>query len=91
MSELHLDLNQPLEQRIDQFKNDEEKMREVNGFINDILEKARLEAENRADQQAGRSRLMEVNGSEFGQQRPEQQPKRSPQECSLPYAIAQTL
>lgn len=45
MADLQLDLNAPLEQRINEFKNDSEKMREVNDFLNELFDKAKVEAE----------------------------------------------
>lgn len=54
---LTLELTLPLEQRIEEFKTDEERMREVNDFVSDVLERACLEAENRR-LQAKKSKLV---------------------------------
>lgn len=45
MANLQLEFNAPLEQRINEFKNDPEKMKEVNDFLNELFDKARVEAE----------------------------------------------
>lgn len=45
--ELHLDLNQSLELRKEEFKNDPEKMKVVNDFLSELFEKAQKEAEHR--------------------------------------------
>lgn len=49
MGDLKLDLNQPLELRIAEFKNDPEKMKEVNDFLNELFDKAQKEAENKSN------------------------------------------
>lgn len=51
MAELQLDLNQSLELRIAQFKNDPEKVKVVNEFLNETFEKAQKEVEKRAGKQ----------------------------------------
>lgn len=52
MADLRLDLNnQSLDMRIAQFKNDPEKMKDVNEFLNELLEKAQKEAEKRNSKQ----------------------------------------
>ncbi|XP_030754721.1 uncharacterized protein LOC115881401 isoform X2 [Sitophilus oryzae] len=48
MADLQLDLNQSLDLRIAQFKNDPEKMADVNDFLNEIFEKAQKEADRRS-------------------------------------------
>lgn len=46
MADLHLSLNNmTLEQKINRFKDDPQKMQEVNDFLNEVFEKAKLEAE----------------------------------------------
>lgn len=47
MAELKLEIHEPLETRIKQFKKDPEKMKDVNDFLNQLLEKATTEAEVR--------------------------------------------
>ncbi|CAG9769490.1 unnamed protein product [Ceutorhynchus assimilis] len=47
MADLHLDLNQSIDLRVAQFKNDPEKMTQVNDFLNEMFEKAQKEAEQR--------------------------------------------
>ncbi|XP_060524797.1 uncharacterized protein LOC132701119 [Cylas formicarius] len=47
MTSLELDLNQSLDLRIAQFKNDADKMRDVNDFLGDLFDKAQKEAEKR--------------------------------------------
>ncbi|XP_065156313.1 uncharacterized protein [Atheta coriaria] len=52
MSNLKLDLvtiQLPLDVRIDEFKSDDDKMKDVNDFINEIVEKAKVEVENRKE------------------------------------------
>ncbi|XP_050293428.1 uncharacterized protein LOC126733965 [Anthonomus grandis grandis] len=44
---LNLDLNQSLDLRVTQFKNDQEKMADLNEFLNEIFEKAQKDAEQR--------------------------------------------
>lgn len=48
MADLNLDLNQPLQLQIAQFKSDPEKMQDVNDFLTDLLDKAQKEAELRS-------------------------------------------
>lgn len=45
MVDLQLDLNAPLEQRINAFKNNPENMKQVNDFLNELFEKAKEQAE----------------------------------------------
>lgn len=48
MADLNLDLSsQTLDQRILGFKSDPQKMKDVNDFLNDLIEKARNDAEVR--------------------------------------------
>lgn len=48
MADLNLDLSsQTLDQRILSFKSDPEKIKDVNDFLNDLIEKARNDAETR--------------------------------------------
>lgn len=54
---LTLELTVPLEQRIEEFKTDEERMQDVNEFVTDILERACVEAESRR-LQAKKSKLV---------------------------------
>lgn len=49
MTELTLILEEPLEQRVIEFKEDTDKMKQLDAFLNDLLEKARVEAELRRD------------------------------------------
>lgn len=49
MGELKLDLNQSLALRVADFKNDPEKMKEVNDFLNELFEKAQKEAQSRSN------------------------------------------
>lgn len=51
MADLQLDLNQSLELRIIQFKNDPEKVKVVNEFLNEMFEKAQKEVEKRNGKQ----------------------------------------
>lgn len=54
-SEMNLDLTSPeqvtLEDKVAQFKNDPEKMREANEFVDELLEKAKIDAETKAKEQ----------------------------------------
>ncbi|KAG5890889.1 hypothetical protein JTB14_002828 [Gonioctena quinquepunctata] len=53
-----------LDMRIAQFKNDPEKMKEVNDFLNEILEKAKKEAEKRNGKQRSKLDLLGIqNGT----------------------------
>lgn len=54
MADLQLDLNQSLELRIAQFKNDPEKMQDVNDFLNELMEIACQEAEKRNGNKKGK-------------------------------------
>lgn len=47
MADLQLDLNQSLELQIAQFKNDPDKMKDVDDFLNELCEKACEEADKR--------------------------------------------
>nr|CAH7759417.1 unnamed protein product [Callosobruchus chinensis] len=47
MSELHLQLNLPLDMRIEEFKEDPERMRHVNEFLDDLFDQAHKEVERR--------------------------------------------
>lgn len=47
MPELTLVLNEPLEDRIIDFKHDSENMKDLEDFLNELCEKARIEAELR--------------------------------------------
>ncbi|XP_077299007.1 uncharacterized protein LOC143920163 [Arctopsyche grandis] len=54
-SEMNLDLTSPeqvtLEDKVAQFKNDPEKMKEANEFVDELLEKAKIDAEAKAKEQ----------------------------------------
>lgn len=50
MAELTIHLEEPIHYKIQQFKADNEKMAQVNEFLDDLLEKAKAEAETRAKQ-----------------------------------------
>ncbi|XP_072379261.1 uncharacterized protein [Diabrotica undecimpunctata] len=54
MAELSLDLNNSLDMRIAEFKNDPEKMKIVNEFLNEIFDKAQKEAEKKCSKQKGK-------------------------------------
>lgn len=56
MTELQLDLNQSIDLRISEFKNDAEKMKDINEFLNEIFDKAQREAEKRSGK--NRSKLV---------------------------------
>ncbi|XP_019881249.1 uncharacterized protein LOC109609069 [Aethina tumida] len=47
MADLQLELNAPLELRIQEFKNDPEKMQDVNDFLTELFKEAQREAEQR--------------------------------------------
>lgn len=49
---LTLQLNEPLETRIAEFRNDPEKMKDVNEFLNELFENAKTEAHNRQKQKS---------------------------------------
>lgn len=56
MTEFTLTLEEPLEYRVASFKNDADKMKQVNDFLDDILFKARIEAESKINhKQKGKS------------------------------------
>ncbi|XP_030754719.1 uncharacterized protein LOC115881401 isoform X1 [Sitophilus oryzae] len=65
MADLQLDLNQSLDLRIAQFKNDPEKMADVNDFLNEIFEKAQKEADRRSSG-GKKGKLTEQRRSEHG-------------------------
>lgn len=44
---MHLDIDQSLDLRLAEFKNDPEKMKYINDFIEELVEKAQKEAEIR--------------------------------------------
>lgn len=44
---MHLDIDQPLDLRLAEFRSDPEKMKFVNDFIDELVEKAQKEAEVR--------------------------------------------
>lgn len=52
MTELKLELIEPLECRVDDFKKDPEKMKDVNAFLADLLDQAKTEAELRSAKQS---------------------------------------
>ncbi|KAJ8962142.1 hypothetical protein NQ318_018099 [Aromia moschata] len=54
MADLHLELNQSLDLRIAEFKNDPDKMRDINEFLNDLIEKAQKEAARRNGKHKGK-------------------------------------
>ena len=58
MADLHLDLNQSLDLRIAQFKNDPDKMAEVNEFLNEIFEKAQKDADQRSNANKAKGKLV---------------------------------
>lgn len=58
MADLHLDLNQSMDLKVTQFKNDPEKMTEVNEFLNEIFEKAQKEAEQRRNGDGSKGKLV---------------------------------
>lgn len=60
MANLSLELTEPLEQRILNFKSDPEKMKDVNDFVTELLEKAYIEAETRRFQGKQKSKLVSV-------------------------------
>ncbi|XP_074041226.1 uncharacterized protein [Leptinotarsa decemlineata] len=66
MGDMYLDLNQSLDMRIAQFKNDPDKMKDVNDFLNELFEKAKKEAEKRNGKQKGK---LEVLGIQNGTKR----------------------
>lgn len=47
MANLDLDLNQTMDQRILGFKSDPEKMKDIHEFLNELFDKASIEAEHR--------------------------------------------
>lgn len=47
MANLNLDLDQSLQLRIADFKSDPEKMRQVNEFLNELVEAAKTEVQSR--------------------------------------------
>lgn len=57
---MSLDLNQTLDLRIAQFKNDPQKMAEVNEFLNDVFEKAQKEAEQRHNGKSPKGKLVSL-------------------------------
>lgn len=57
---MSLDLNQTLDLRIAQFKNDPQKMAEVNEFLNDVFEKAQKEAEQRHNGKGPKGKLVSL-------------------------------
>lgn len=61
MATLSLELTEPLEQRIIHFKKDPEKMKDVNEFITELLEKACIEAETRQLHAKQKSKLVSYN------------------------------
>lgn len=44
---MHLDIDEPLDLRVAEFRSDPEKMKCVNAFVDDLVEKAQKEAEIR--------------------------------------------
>lgn len=50
MAELTIQLEEPIHYKVQQFKADSEKMVQVNEFLDDLLEKAKIEAEIRSKQ-----------------------------------------
>lgn len=62
MTDLHLELNQSLDLRIAQFKNDPDRMREVNEFLNELFDKAQKEVARRNGKQKGKMvRIIIIN------------------------------
>ncbi|ENN71409.1 hypothetical protein YQE_11913, partial [Dendroctonus ponderosae] len=57
MTDLNLDLNQSLDLRVAQFKNDPEKMAEVSDFLNEVFDKAQKEAELRRNEKSSKGKL----------------------------------
>ncbi|KAL1509511.1 hypothetical protein ABEB36_004228 [Hypothenemus hampei] len=66
MSNLHLEIAEPLDIRVAKFKNDPEKLQEVNDFLNDVFETAEKLAEKRQST-LSKSRLTGPKKSEHGQ------------------------
>lgn len=48
---MELNIEKPLENRIEEFRSDPEKMKDVNDFLSEVLEKAKTEAEHRTSKQ----------------------------------------
>ncbi|ERL94459.1 hypothetical protein D910_11736 [Dendroctonus ponderosae] len=66
MTDLNLDLNQSLDLRVAQFKNDPEKMAEVSDFLNEVFDKAQKEAELRRNEKSSKGKLTEPKKLEHG-------------------------
>lgn len=58
MATLTLELTEPLEQRIINFKSDPEKMKDANDFVNDLIEKACIDAQTRQLNPKQKSKLV---------------------------------
>lgn len=58
MADLKLDLNQSLDLRVAQFKNDPEKMAEVSDFLNEVFDKAQKEADLRRNSKSFKGKLV---------------------------------
>ncbi|XP_066150853.1 uncharacterized protein [Euwallacea fornicatus] len=54
---LHLELNQSLESRVDQFKNDPQKMADMNEFLSELFEEAQKETEQRRNGKGSKDKL----------------------------------
>lgn len=68
MAELTIHIEEPIEYKIQEFKEDREKMLQINEFLDDVFEKAKLEAENRLRQkQKGKlvRTLIDINPIRF--------------------------
>ncbi|CAG9853787.1 unnamed protein product [Phyllotreta striolata] len=63
MAEFTLDLNNSMDMKVAEFKNDPEKMKIVNDFLGELFEKAQKEAERRNSKQKGK---LEVLGFQNG-------------------------
>ncbi|CAH0559477.1 unnamed protein product [Brassicogethes aeneus] len=89
MADLQLDLNQSLELRIAQFKNDPEKINDVNDFLDELINEAQVELEHRNKKTQGKAKLMVPK--ELGLPSPGLKRRQGPlhQEYSPQFVIAQ--
>lgn len=58
MAEINFDLNNSMDMRIAEFKNDPEKMKIVNEFLSELFDKAQKEAEKKSSKQKGKLVLL---------------------------------
>lgn len=63
MAELKLELIEPIECRIEEFKKDPQKMKDVNEFLTELFEQARTEAEHRSAKQGKSNSFGLPNGT----------------------------